>query len=188
MCLHPPITDLLAFLLLVLNSSQIKRIREWLSNEIFLLIRNSRKQEVGWVKVKGRGWKEFWYGCRLQAVMGNFLSREQVTEEVRYTQDSFLYSLARSAGIVVPALLSLAMGEWNKNGRAAVTTGPHWVEVNEGITPGKKRNCACVRTRGVATDAKPKEPRPDAALKLVSSWVPVRDSETRMYMLRLSRK
>lgn len=126
MCLHPPITDLLAFLLLVLNSSQIKRIREWLSNEIFLLIRNSRKQEVGWVKVKGRGWKQLWYGCRLQAVMGNFLYREQVTEEVRYTQDSFLCSLARSAGIVVPALLSLAMGEWNKKWKSS---GNDWTSL-----------------------------------------------------------
>lgn len=74
--------------------------------------------------------------------------------------------------------------KWKSRGK----TGPRCVEVNEGITPGKKRNWACVRTRGVATDAKTKEPRPDAALKLISSWVPVRDSETRMYMLRLSRK
>ena len=42
--------------------------------------------------------------------MGNFLSGEQVTEEVGYTEDNFLYSLARSAGIIIPAPLSLAMG------------------------------------------------------------------------------
>lgn len=72
--------------------------------------------------------------------MGNFLSRDQVTEEVRDTKTASFIPWPGPLRVIIPTLLSLEMGQ---NGKAAGMTGPHHVEVSERITPGQNRNSKC---------------------------------------------
>lgn len=148
----------------MLNSSQIKRIREWFSNEIFLLIRNFRKQEVGWVKVRSRGWKPFLISLQIAGCHGKLSLRRAGYRRGRVHIGQFSLFLGQERLDHNPRPAKPGDGVWGQNGKAVITTGPRCVEVNEGIPPAKKRNCVCVRTRAVATDAKTEEPRPDSAL------------------------